>query len=111
MKESILHIYGQEAWHDDVNIYGNRKALEDLRDAITTLLITTEHNNPKKEFNMPDNLFIKSFVNDGEGFTCFLHIKEDEEMNRLPVPYTDEMASELAGQKLSGNHTQREQGK
>lgn len=87
--ESILHIYGQEAWHDDLNIYGNRKALEDLKCAIETLLKTKEWN---KE--MPDNIFIESFVNDGEGFTCFIYLKEDKEMEDLPVPYTDEMAKD-----------------
>lgn len=92
--DSLLHVYGQEAWHDDLNIYGNRKALEDLRDALITLLETTKNNKPKDKIKMPEHIFIKSFVNDGEGFTLFFHIKEDKEMNNLPVPYTDEIAKE-----------------
>lgn len=92
LMESILHIYGQEMWHDDINIYGNRKALEDLKCAIETLLRTTENNNSENNINMPNSISIKSFVNDGEGFTCFIYLKQEDEINKLPVPYSDKIA-------------------
>lgn len=78
----ILHIYGQQAWHDEVNISGGREALTALRDAITSALANS--NGMAGQANV--------FVNDGEGYNVFVYCVTDEEANVLPVPYTADYA-------------------
>ena len=79
-KVDILHIYGQEAWHEPVLIYGTASSLKKLRDTID---ITLSGGLNASEF----------FVNDGEGYTVQIKIV-DEELEELAVPYSDPIAKE-----------------
>lgn len=81
--EDLLHVYGQNSWHDDVCVLGSRKALTNLRNAIDRVLATNE---PKLSEGM---------VSDGEGFCVLVGVVEDEEIeSKLAVPYIDEIARE-----------------
>jgi len=58
--ERLLHIYGQEAWHDEAYLVGNRQALKALRDALTMLVDRDE---------VKAAVDIEVFANDGEGYS------------------------------------------
>jgi hypothetical protein len=79
----LLHVYGQGAWHDNIEIVGNSEALLALADTIQLAL-------------MDRNSEMESFVSDGEGFSVrvSLYDKPWLEWNALPMPYTDEVAKE-----------------
>ena len=82
---NLLHIYAQEAWHDDAFIVGNRLGLEALRDAISEAL---EKGRARAD----------AYVTDGEGYEIKilcedLEWKEDF-WNNLSLPYTDEPAKD-----------------
>lgn len=71
----VVHVYGQDQWHDEVVIAGNKAGLEDLRRALNG-----ERPSPWL------------FVKDGEGY--HIAVVEVEDPNELPAPYADDMASE-----------------
>ena len=75
----VVHLHAASFWHDDAWIVGNREGLEQLRAAIDRALDK-------------GGTHASAFVNDGEGFTCFVALESDADMNRLNVPYTDEVA-------------------
>lgn len=77
----ILHIHGQQIWHDYAFIVGTPKALQDLRDAIDVAL----NNNVAK---------CDAFVCDGEGYSIIVQCMPEEKCAELGVPYIDEVASE-----------------
>ena len=82
---NLLHIYAQEAWHDDAFIVGKRLGLEALRDAISEAL---EKGRARAD----------AYVADGEGYEIKilcedLEWKEDF-WNNLSLPYTDELAKD-----------------
>lgn len=79
----LLHIYGQGAWHDNIEIVGNTEALAALADVIKLAL-------------MDRNSEMEAFVADGEGYhvKVTLHDKGWTEWQAVPVPYTDEVAKE-----------------
>ncbi|MGE5593063.1 MAG: hypothetical protein ACM3X3_05220 [Betaproteobacteria bacterium] len=82
---SYLHVYGQEQWHDDVQIIGNKRALQALRDAVNAVL--QEH---KEEASM-DTVF----TGDGEGYrVTVIRLDDERTWPTLAVPYTDEFARE-----------------
>lgn len=77
----MLHIHGQDAWHDDAIIFGTLESLELLKVAID---LAIESGYGKADL----------FCNDGEGF-CLRVVKlSEEEMDKSPVPYTAEYARE-----------------
>ena len=76
---NLLHIYGQIAWHDEVTIIGDKTSLTKLRNAIEEAI--------NKDSSMTDGV-----VNDGEGFNIL--IINDNNIDKLPLPYSDEVASE-----------------
>jgi hypothetical protein len=78
---NTLHVYGQEIWHDDVVIRGDKKALENLRDLIDKAL------KEKASVNDINQCF---FVKDGEGFNVSIYCEGN--MERTPLPYFDEVA-------------------
>jgi len=81
--DTILHIYGQGAWHDPVYICGDRKGLEALRDALTKAI----------ERGSCDNG--RAIVNDGEGYQLVVRrIDGEDDLDRLAVPYTWDVAAE-----------------
>jgi hypothetical protein len=64
----ILNIYGQEAWHDDARIVGNREGLEALRaviaDALSQGAATSQSVDP-------------IFASDGEGYEVIVELHND----------------------------------
>lgn len=79
-----LHIYGQTIWHDEAYIAGTPEALSLLRDAIDEALRT---GSGKAE----------CFVCDGEGYRVDVVATDDENMDKMAVPYTDQIAEAPAG--------------
>ena len=77
-----LHLFAQQAWHDDAHIVGNRRGLTALRDALTRALDG-------------DLGVAEVFVEDGEGYFAVCRLRED--MRDIALPYTDEVAAESAG--------------
>jgi predicted transcriptional regulator len=75
-----LHIYAQSHWHDLVIIVGDDDALESLQRAISAARL---HNTSESD---------TVFVNDGEGYNVLVYRASQEEIDKLPVPYTDEIA-------------------
>ena len=82
----LLHIYGHEAWHDQVVIVGNARALNFLRDAITAALSRDGRGQ------------CGVFTSDGEGYDVQV-LREDAgwEDNagmwrKLATPYRDAVA-------------------
>ncbi|WP_252504094.1 hypothetical protein [Sporosarcina sp. Marseille-Q4943] len=72
-----LHIYGQQMWHSDAFIVGNREALERLRNAIDQALQYGE----KRELFYPE---------DNEAFDLYISCTEDSfAMSQLDPPYHD----------------------
>ena len=75
-----LHIYGQQSWHGDAYIVGNKEALLGLKEAIDMAL------------NQNKNIH-SQYAADGEGYNLFVINATDEEMNKLMLPYIDEHAA------------------
>lgn len=74
-----LHIYAQEIWHDEAYIAGEREALTILRDAIDDAL---KKGTSSAQF----------FTSDGEGFDVQIVVADEPTMNKMMVPYTDDIA-------------------
>lgn len=85
-----MHVYGQSVWHDDVNIVGNREALERLQEAIERAL------EGDKETGTTGVVFAK----DGEGYEVCITLQDGQchspEWEDYVAPYNDEMARETA---------------
>lgn len=81
--DKLLHIFGQGAPHDDVEIVGNREALEELRKTISEAL----HGVPYS---------MEASVNDGEGYEITVQLLEGDwdtpAWRKLAEPYTEEWA-------------------
>ena len=74
--ESILHIRGQEAWHDDVIIMGTHIAIKELMNACKNAL-----DNKGFPFH------VNSFVKDGEGYEVTVQVMSEEHMENVELPY------------------------
>ena len=82
---NLLHIYAQEAWHDDAFIVGNRLGLEALRDAISEVLLGK------------GRAKTDAYVTDGEGYEIKILCEDlewEDFQNNLSLPYTDELAKD-----------------
>lgn len=77
----LLHLYSQGAWHDAVRIHGTRDALTALRDQLSIVLGGWT--------STPIY-----FVTDGEGFQVEITIEDKAGMDKLPLPYTEDIAKE-----------------
>lgn len=77
----VIHIFGQDAWHDDAYIVGTPEAMKRLRDTIDRAL-----SGGRAE--------METFVNDGEGYGIIAIVADPETIDKIGVPYTDEMAAE-----------------
>lgn len=74
----LLHIIAQACWHDTAFIAGNRKGLEELRDAIG------------KALEMPQvTQRAEVCCNDGEGYVVAVRHESEGEMDLMPLGYTD----------------------
>jgi len=81
--ENILHIYGQEAWHDDAKIFGTEEALKQL-------IVTIKKVLEKKEGHQ-----FETFVTDGEGYSVYIKlINSEKDFDKENLPYSDK---ELTG--------------
>lgn len=80
-----LHIYSPVWQHADAFIIGDRQSLENLRDSLDRVLSGEEATG----FN--------AFVNDGEGYNVRVAMFNEQEMDRLAVPYTDTMERPVKG--------------
>ena len=77
MDTETLHVFGQEAWHDDCKIVGSRWSLFRLAIQAAKTAI----------FGIPTREVF--FVNDGEGYNL---IVETTNMDKVPTPYNAEYA-------------------
>lgn len=78
---NVLHVYGQEAWHDDLVIAGTRDALESLVKVLQDALAVP---GPRLQHTF--------FVTDGEGFR--VRVVEITDDPKYAVPYTSSAAVE-----------------
>lgn len=79
-----LHIYGQQSWHGDAYIIGNKEALLGLREGIDRAL------NENKGAHT-------QFAADGEGYNLFVVCTNDEQINKMMLPYIEERAAGNGG--------------
>lgn len=86
----LLHVYGQDAWHDEVYIIGNRAGLESLLNTIIRAIETGVDSTPSCDESDP------VFVSDGEGFTTVVFCDESdwqgEFWRNLAMPYNNDYA-------------------
>jgi hypothetical protein len=96
MDTKLVHIYGQEAWHEEAWIVGNKKGLKALRAAIDGALMR----DPEQPEETNAVCEVEVFTNDGEGYTIYAMLVEgelsekDKRWNKIAVPYADEIARE-----------------
>lgn len=84
-RTNVLHVYGQEAWHGESMVAGDREALGQLRDAVERALQDGEAS-------------FSSFASADDKFEVVVRLAEDAEFLRaLPLPYRAEFAGGLAG--------------
>lgn len=81
IKPEFLHLYPGAFWHSDGAIVGTREGLAELRDALDSALRS-------------GNAVAGAVVKDGEGYCIYVHRVSDEDMEKMALPYTDEMAAE-----------------
>ena len=84
---STMHIYAQEIWHDQAYIAGTRETLEMLKLAIDRALSDGQGQ-------------MQVFASDGEGYTIHTVVMTEEQADKMPVPYTDEIARENSAGKF-----------
>ena len=89
---NLLHIYAQEAWHDDAFIVGDRLGLEVLREAISQAL----EKGRVSTYDVTGGSSV--YTTDGEGYTvriiCDDSGWQEEFWCSLSLPYTDEIAQD-----------------
>lgn len=68
----ILNIYGQEYWHTDARIIGNKEGLTELRDTINNALMSGQK--AKTLNRKADPLF----ASDGEGYSVLVECHDDK---------------------------------
>jgi hypothetical protein len=74
-----LHVYSQDAWHDDVTIVGTVESLEQLKIAIDKAIQSGYSR-------------IDLFCNDGEGYCLRVVEMTENDIERVPVPYKADYA-------------------
>ena len=83
----MLHVYSQEAWHDEAFIVGTRCDLQRLRDLLTAVLAEPRQADIE---DMPAR--IETSTNDGEGYSLQIILATEEEMHGYSLPYTADYA-------------------
>ena len=78
---NVLHIYGQEAFHDEVYIVGNKSELIKLRNIIDKAIVE----------DYEDDEF---YVNDGEGYSIAVYKIYGPKVDKIAVPYYADYAKE-----------------
>ena len=87
-KYPVVHIHAQHSHHMEAVVLGNEKGLIALRDAINEAIY------PGKE-----KAEVEVFCNDGEGYTIYVKMINDNKIDNLPVPYTADHAQDKTGVK------------
>jgi hypothetical protein len=88
--EPILKVFGADAWHSSVTIVGNKVAIENLIQALQEAI---DGGSSTSEFSETDGEYYDLDIK------LFDHDSESVEWNKLPMHYTDEMASTKDKQK------------
>jgi hypothetical protein len=97
---NILHVYGQDAWHDTVWIAGTEDALIALRDAISNVLAE----------KLPDT--VSTRCADGEGYQATVVLAKSAEIaSRLLLPYKADYAADYAVEFSTSDHPSLQSGK
>lgn len=78
---NTLHVYGQAQWHDEVYIVGDFGSLYALKEAIDRALVSGRDK-------------CEQFTNDGEGYDINVIKTDEATMDKIGVPYHDEIAAE-----------------
>lgn len=82
---NVLHVYGQESWHSDSIVVGDKDALGQLRDAVERALREGEAS-------------FSSFASADDRFEVLVRLAEGAELlSALPLPYRAEHAGGCAG--------------
>lgn len=84
----MLHVYSQNSPHDSVFISGTRESLEKLRETLDNILTEDLKFGAYEEF-----------TNDGEGYNVHIDLLSEEQMNKMAVPYSDEIYVETVNNK------------
>lgn len=89
-----LHIYGQQAWHDNIAIIGTPKMLTGLTDLISSALIDRYFlNGEEKELGVAESTHkdLSLFTSDGEGYRLSVVAlpENDKRWDKLAMPYHD----------------------
>lgn len=82
----ILHVYGQQFWHDDLRIAGNRAGLLALKQAVDKALGAAGAKPGESAA-----VCAPFTQNDGEGFDATIEVLPQSEAETLPQAYHDEM--------------------
>jgi len=69
----VLNIYGQEFWHSEAKIAGNKEALKALREAIDRAI-----KNDKSVLGAGEKVDEALFANDGEGYALEIYCLPDD---------------------------------
>ena len=91
----VLHVYGQQAQHDDVMIVGTKRALQMLRDRLTVVIennavLSGSDSDGKRDERIKSEENTCFFVNDGEGFYCRIRMVDGNLAGKLNDPYSAE---------------------
>ena len=70
----ILNIYGQEAWHTDARVIGNKEGLEQLRNTIDKAL---QEGKATTETDVKDG-DTALFASDGEGYEVIVEMHNEK---------------------------------
>lgn len=84
MVDRFLHIYGQESWHEEAIVAGNREALIALADALRRA--ADDDGSPRS---------VEVFAGDGEGYEVFVVRVDEPRLGHLRTPYTADYAQDL----------------
>ncbi len=84
MELPLLHVYAQAFWHEESVIVGNREGLAALQSAIDRAL------QPGADWNGEQSEVLTA---DGEGYNVRVRRLDDEVIDKLILPYTDEDAA------------------
>jgi hypothetical protein len=85
MMGTVLHLHAGNQWHDDGYVVGDRQGLLRLREAIDNALAF--------EAEKTGQSCAAVYVNDGEGYNCYVICVPNAQIDSLAVPYTDSIAS------------------
>ena len=83
-RTNVLHVYGQESWHDDVIVVGDRESLRQLTDAVENALRVREAS-------------FSTVASADNEFEVSVTLADDELLRTLPLPYFAEFAGGCGG--------------